>query len=1101
MEPKALMERLKDKITPKLDYQSVIDAGVPFRDEDFPPDVISLISLSQLQLSPKKADLFSSLTWAKPAVLFGGPMNYEMFGDIRPSRIRQGSLGDCYFLSAVSALAEFPERIRSIFLTKFVNAAGCYALQVYVAGHLRTIVLDDYIPCIPGTRHPAFTQSVGHELWVLLLEKAWAKANDNYQNIESGGPEEALSFLTGAPCVTLWHEQEEDGTEAIWQKILQANSNNYMICAGAGGVHGTLESEYDQVGIQTNHAYSVLKAREIAEGGTVRILQLRNPWGAQDWVGDWSDVSPLWTPELKRRLHFEGKDVGTFFISFEDFIRYFSYTVVCKFSESYFSQCFEVLQPLDSFNVFAFRVDSIVMGHITVHQLEKRFVREKHEDYEYSPVCALLARVNLDGTLKCIGHGSEYKGSVSTIDMTLTPGTYVLYVRVEWTQPFIHEYCINTYTSAKVDFGRLEHCREFPLVAEIIRDFCREHPEKLHPFNPSYPALQLHCAISRSLGHAFEYYYNSSLTYGTPLIIDIKSTPTAQSMRLVYPQAVPPVVISLLPGRDALVLHRMLNMECSIQFLYSAVFNPAQGWEQAGPAPPDEEFVGLLFSGLEYAFEHSPVLAAVRGPIEFAKNDSSVLMAAVGPVARVAAEEQKSRNSPERRREESVPKFHEELKENVAAAAAAEPRREEKRVSTCAKGHKLTLSGSDMSPSAQFQCNNCRSISPCSIGVWTCDPCRFAVCPLCYLEPQDSARHPNWRELGEATELTCNKMHRLALTGSAEGYRNSVFCCDICRCMRKCADKRLCCLRCRFDVCNECRPALELSLQRGKQHSSFYARSPRHKSALPTEAVIRIVLERHIQFLGVADLLSLLCVQKKLAESTIHPVLSRNLKPLLAMVLRNGQNQFRKWLHRRLVPGLPTISASAKEEYYVAYTNTANLVRNSSGKEGFDHWALEPRKEFAWTIEDDWVHLSQYRKEHLTFCGSATECKVTQQLSLGPAQKIIDNFAGGLGCYVLGGAYVSRRTTTPCEVTIYVAFYDAEGRSIDYRIKTVRPAQSCQGEYKYVEIRMDDQMVLAKTARIELSFWTKVLVPGQQGWCGARVTDVFFRVIPNEYVC
>jgi calpain-15 len=30
-----------------------------------------------------------------------------------------------------------------------------------------------------------------------------------------------------------------------------------------------------------------------------KLLKLRNPWGKEEWLGDWSDKSKLWTPALK----------------------------------------------------------------------------------------------------------------------------------------------------------------------------------------------------------------------------------------------------------------------------------------------------------------------------------------------------------------------------------------------------------------------------------------------------------------------------------------------------------------------------------------------------------------------------------------------------------------------------------------------------------------------------------------------------------------------------------------------------------------------------------------------------------------------------------
>lgn len=47
-----------------------------------------------------------------------------------------------------------------------------------------------------------FNRSKTGELWVILLEKAWAKVFGGYMNIEAGLTREALRDLTGACCKT-----------------------------------------------------------------------------------------------------------------------------------------------------------------------------------------------------------------------------------------------------------------------------------------------------------------------------------------------------------------------------------------------------------------------------------------------------------------------------------------------------------------------------------------------------------------------------------------------------------------------------------------------------------------------------------------------------------------------------------------------------------------------------------------------------------------------------------------------------------------------------------------------------------------------------------
>jgi len=42
-------------------------------------------------------------------------------GGIDPTDIKQGMLGDCYFVAALATLAEWPERVKKIFVAEKTN--------------------------------------------------------------------------------------------------------------------------------------------------------------------------------------------------------------------------------------------------------------------------------------------------------------------------------------------------------------------------------------------------------------------------------------------------------------------------------------------------------------------------------------------------------------------------------------------------------------------------------------------------------------------------------------------------------------------------------------------------------------------------------------------------------------------------------------------------------------------------------------------------------------------------------------------------------------------------------------------------------------------
>ena len=70
------------------------------------------------------------------------------------------------------------------------------------------------------------------------------------------------------------------------------------------------------VGIVEGHAYGLLNVKTLSNGQ--RIVQLRNPWGATEWQGAWSDASPLWTEELKAEVGgLETGNEGLFWMGFQ----------------------------------------------------------------------------------------------------------------------------------------------------------------------------------------------------------------------------------------------------------------------------------------------------------------------------------------------------------------------------------------------------------------------------------------------------------------------------------------------------------------------------------------------------------------------------------------------------------------------------------------------------------------------------------------------------------------------------------------------------------------------------------------------------------------
>lgn len=306
---------------------------------------------------------------------------------IKIEDLNQSSYGGCYFLVALAGLINTSkkdlERFKRIFLTND-NNKGIYAVNLFLQGEPKVVAIDDMIPCKFDKDEkliPAFSSSPEAGSAVLILEKAWAKFNDKcYLKTWQGTTHEALTALCEAPCVFEFNKAylNKNKADLLWKKLVEANKKKWILSTNTEDAAEGLsnkEENMGNIGLPKFHAFSILNIYEIKianydektenlqvvendenvenqqiqqndickpeiqdYSSYLRLIKLRNTTNTlSNFTGLFEPNSPLLTDTLKRILNFDKNFYqGTMIITYEEYLKFFPWTFICKYEDSYF---------------------------------------------------------------------------------------------------------------------------------------------------------------------------------------------------------------------------------------------------------------------------------------------------------------------------------------------------------------------------------------------------------------------------------------------------------------------------------------------------------------------------------------------------------------------------------------------------------------------------------------------------------------------------------------------------------------------------------------------------------------------------------------------
>ena len=162
----------------------------------------------------------------------------------------------------------------------------------------------------------------------MILEKAYAKLYGNYNYIEAGKVQYALSDMTNGFPEQIDLKKESMNQASFWEK-LKAYSNRGSLMGAGTPEHEIGDAFTNELGIVAGHAYAVM---EIAEIDNFKLVKLRNPHGHKgaEWNGDWGDNDKeRWNTRYMQKLKHTNAQDGLFWMELDDFIEQYSYLYVC----------------------------------------------------------------------------------------------------------------------------------------------------------------------------------------------------------------------------------------------------------------------------------------------------------------------------------------------------------------------------------------------------------------------------------------------------------------------------------------------------------------------------------------------------------------------------------------------------------------------------------------------------------------------------------------------------------------------------------------------------------------------------------------------------
>lgn len=304
----------------------------PFIDKNFHP--YKVIEEDREKFYPDD----KSITWERIDTIFPAPLFKKEL--ISPKYIKQGKIGDCYLITALTRVSKQPYLVKLLFETDKINTilgqiedsinlkCGIVVIYFYVFGRKTPVVIDTRIPIKNGRPLLSKPSKNKYSAWFCLVEKAFAKLKGSFASIDGGFFSIPIYLISGYyPKEIDVKNYPKTSTKPLIQKIMDYQKNNCIMDASIIESNGITIDEANNVNLHTKHSYLIQKVRE---ENNLHFFLLRNPHcNKKNWNADYSSYYPLLSEKMQQKLSLKPSS-GYFWMKEEDFFKYFNKIEVLK---------------------------------------------------------------------------------------------------------------------------------------------------------------------------------------------------------------------------------------------------------------------------------------------------------------------------------------------------------------------------------------------------------------------------------------------------------------------------------------------------------------------------------------------------------------------------------------------------------------------------------------------------------------------------------------------------------------------------------------------------------------------------------------------------